>query len=243
MPDISVLEYLRQLNFASMCLRIMLAMIAGGLLGLERERVSRAAGFRTYMIVAIGASLTVLLSQYLDLMLNTVWADTAVKIGAKTDVSRFGAQVINGVGFLGAGTIIVTGRQKVKGLTTAAGLWAAACMGLAIGAGFYECVLLAFVLMLLVMRILPIIELRLVASSRNINISVEMDDIAVLGNLINKLKSEEIYVYDIELDKEEHEHLLSVNSFLSLRLPKKQYHEEVLAMVSTVEGIILVDEV
>ena len=112
-----------------MALRITLAVIVGGLLGLERERKSSPAGFRTYILVAIGSTMTVMLSQYLDFMLNHDWLATADRVGIKTDVSRFGAQVINGVGFLGAGTIIVTGRQEVKGLTTAAGLWASACMG------------------------------------------------------------------------------------------------------------------
>ena len=129
--------YLRELNLFSMMLRVVLAMIVGGIIGFEREKKGRPAGFRTYMLVAVGATLTVILSQYLDLMLHSRWALTAENVGIRTDLSRFGAQVINGVGFLGAGTIIVTGRQEVKGLTTAAGLWASACMGIAIGAGFY----------------------------------------------------------------------------------------------------------
>ena len=109
-------------------------------IGLERGRKGRAAGFRTYMLVCLGAALTMLLGQYEFEMLNFHWQ--SLSGGQTTDVTRFSAQVINGVGFLGAGTIIVTGRQEVKGLTTAAGLWASACVGLAIGAGFYECVLL-----------------------------------------------------------------------------------------------------
>ena len=117
-----MLSGLRELNYISMLLRIVLAMFVGGLIGLERERKKRGAGFRTYMLVALGASLTIILSQYLNMMLNGPWAQTAEAIGIKTDVSRFGAQVINGVGFLGAGTILVTSNQNVKGLTTAAGL-------------------------------------------------------------------------------------------------------------------------
>ena len=136
-----------------MMLRIILALLMGGLIGMERERKRRPAGFRTYMLVALGAALTVILSQYLDYMINNPWAEISASIGVKTDASRFGAQVINGVGFLGAGTIIVTGRQEVKGLTTAAGLWASACMGLAIGAGFYECMIIGFILIFLCMRI------------------------------------------------------------------------------------------
>ncbi|MDQ9828115.1 MgtC/SapB family protein, partial [Acinetobacter baumannii] len=79
-------------------------------------------------------------------MLTTEWRAASESLGISTDVSRLGAQVINGIGFLGAGTILVTSDDKIKGLTTAAGLWASACMGLAIGAGFYECAVLAVAL-------------------------------------------------------------------------------------------------
>ena len=142
-----------------MALRIALAVIVGGLLGLERERKSSPAGFRTYMLVAIGSTMTIMLSQYLDIMLSTKWLAQAQAVGATHDVSRFGAQVINGVGFLGAGTIILTGRKRVKGLTTAAGLWASACLGLAIGAGFYECVGICVALILICMYAFPALEI------------------------------------------------------------------------------------
>ena len=95
------------MSFLSVAVRILLAVVVGGLLGLERERRSSPAGFRTYMLVAIGSSMTIMLSQYIDLMLSTQWAATAQSVGATHDVSRFGAQVINGVGFLGAGSIIL----------------------------------------------------------------------------------------------------------------------------------------
>ena len=123
------LAYLREMNVASVLLRLTLAMLFGGFIGLERERKRRPAGFRTYMMVCLGAALTMLLSQYESYMVTHAWHETAMEIGLRTDVSRFGAQVINGIGFLGAGTIIVTGKQEVKGLTTAAGLWASSCMG------------------------------------------------------------------------------------------------------------------
>ena len=113
-----VIAYLREMNFASVMFRLLLAMLCGGMLGLERGRKRRPAGFRTYMLVCLGAALTMLLSQYEFAMVMGPWNDIAVELGMKTDVSRFGAQVINGIGFLGAGTILVTGRQEVKGLTT-----------------------------------------------------------------------------------------------------------------------------
>ena len=234
-------EYLRQLNIASMLLRIVLAMLMGGLVGFERERKRRPAGFRTYMLVALGAALTVMLSQYLDLMLKTQWAVAAD--GGKTDVSRFGAQVINGVGFLGAGTIIVTGRQEVKGLTTAAGLWASACMGLAIGAGFYECMLVGFLLIVLCMRVLPFIENWIMAKARNLNIYIEMDSIENLGCIVSRMKAESILIYDVEIDKEQKAHMSQINALFNVRLPQKQQHTEILAMLSMLDGIISIEEV
>ena len=185
-----VIPYLREMNFVSVMFRLILAMVCGGMIGLERGRKRRPAGFRTYMLVCLGAALTMLLSQYEFAMVMGPWNGIAQELGMKTDVSRFGAQVINGIGFLGAGTILVTGRQEVKGLTTAAGLWASACMGLAIGAGFYECVVLCTVLIFLCMRFLPAFENYLVEKARFINIYVEFRSLDDLGSIISRIKSQ-----------------------------------------------------
>ena len=152
------LDFLREMNAISVFVRLALAMLFGGMIGMDRERKGRAAGFRTYMLVCLGAALTMLLSQYEYCMLTTAWASAAAEVGIRTDVARFGAQVINGIGFLGAGTIIVTGRQEVKGLTTAAGLWASACTGLALGGGFYEGAVVAAVLDLMAELVISKLE-------------------------------------------------------------------------------------
>lgn len=238
-----MIPYLRELNTASMMLRIALALITGGIIGFEREKKSRGAGFRTYMLVALGATLTVMLSQYLDLMLSGAWADAAAEIGIKTDVSRFGAQVINGVGFLGAGTIIVTGRQEVKGLTTAAGLWASACMGLAIGAGFYECMIIGCLLIFLCLELLPTVENAMNSLSRNLNVHVAMDSMENLGDVVNLLKAGGHRIYDVEIQKEQHEQISSVSAVFTLLIAPKCSHTEVLAEISTAEGIVYVEEI
>ena len=232
---------LRELNLFSMMLRVVLAMIVGGIVGFEREKKGRPAGFRTYMLVAVGATLTVILSQYLDLMLHSRWALTAENIGIKTDLSRFGAQVINGVGFLGAGTIIVTGRQEVKGLTTAAGLWASACMGIAIGAGFYECMIIGTLLIVFSMK-LPLIENVIMRHARNMSIYVSMDSMENLGSVVGYMKTSEIQLYDVEIDKA-NEHLTHINALFSIHLPKRLQHTEVLAKIATMDGIIAIEEV
>ena len=98
---IEAFDFLRQCNLPSVALRLVLAMIFGGMLGIERAKKGRVAGFRTYMFVCMGAALTVLLSQYESMMLAGQWNDVAQEVGIRTDVSRFGAQVINGIGFFG----------------------------------------------------------------------------------------------------------------------------------------------
>ncbi len=240
---IGALSYLRELNMFSMMVRVVLAMVVGGIVGFEREKKGRPAGFRTYMLVAVGATLTVILSQYLDYMLNNRWVLASDTIGIKTDLSRFGAQVINGVGFLGAGTIIVTGKQEVKGLTTAAGLWASACMGIAIGAGFYECMVMGTLLIVISMKLLPFIENIVMRRARNMSIYVGMDSMENLGSVVSYLKNAGIRLFDVEIDKSENEHLKQVNALLSIRLPNQIQHTQVLAKLATMDGIIAIEEV
>ena len=167
-----LLSYLREFNTPSVLLRLTMAVLCGGLIGVNREHKRRPAGFRTYMLVCLGAALTMILGQYQHLMFDTVWKSEQLVVGMTTDVTRFGAQVINGIGFLGTGTILITEQREVKGLTTAAGLWASACMGLAIGAGFYEGMLLGFLTIFLSIKVLPYIETFLMARSRNMNLYV-----------------------------------------------------------------------
>ena len=237
------LNFLRELNIWSVMLRLVMAMAFGGLIGLERGRKRRAAGFRTYMLVCLGAALTMLLSQYESGMLAGVWAETAKEVGIRTDVSRFGAQVINGIGFLGAGTIIVTGRQEVKGLTTAAGLWASACMGLAIGAGFYECVVLAFLLIFLSIRLLPYLENFVVENARNMNIYVEFESLDDVGEIIGRIKAQDVQIYEVDIDHGREEKLRNPSAVFSIRLNHKQMHTQVLAAISELETVRTIDEI
>ena len=121
-----MMEYLRGLNMVSMLVRVVLAILIGGIIGMERGRKNSQAGLRTYILVCLGATLVMMTNQFVYVVYNV------------SDPVRLGAQVISGIGFLGAGTIMMKGRSQIKGLTTAAGLWTAACLGLAIGVGFYE---------------------------------------------------------------------------------------------------------
>ena len=122
-----IFNNLRDINSLTILFRMVLAVVCGAVIGIERSIKNRPAGFRTHILIIVGATTASLTGHYVYLVM-----------GLPTDMSRLGAQVITGLGFIGAGTIIVTGSKTVKGLTTAAGLWATGIVGLSIGAGFYE---------------------------------------------------------------------------------------------------------
>ena len=240
---IEALDLFRQLNFNSVLLRLGLSMVFGGIIGLEGARKGRPAGFRTYMLVCLGAALTMLLGQYELQMVEHQWAEQWQSVGARVDVSRFGAQVINGIGFLGAGTIIVTGKQEVKGLTTAAGLWASACVGLAIGAGFYECVMLAFALVFLVVRILPYLEEQIINNLRDMNLYVEYDKVEHTGIVLNQIRELGVRIYEVEIDRGGDTPGQSPSAVFNIRLNKRMPHTRVLAHISQLECISAIEEI
>ena len=229
-----LLSTLREFNFVSVVLRLSLAMFCGGYIGLERGRKRRAAGFRTYMLVSLGAALTILLGQYEFHMLQGAWCQTAEFAGNKIDVARFGAQVINGIGFLGVGTIIVTGKHEVKGLTTAAGLWASACMGLAIGAGFYECMVLAFLLMFLSIRLLPAIENFIIENGRNMNLYIEFHSLDDVGTILGQVKRFDVQIYEVDISRGSEEWHRNPSAIFSLRLKQKLTHAHDLPEVKNI---------
>ncbi len=235
-----LLQSLRQISLASTALRMALAILFGGLIGIEREQQRHPAGFRTYMLVCLGAATTMMLSQYEYLMLTTRWAEAQEAVGAVTDVTRIGAQVINGVGFLGAGTILVTSRREVKGAITAAGLWASACMGLAIGAGFYECTVVGFLLILACVKVFPKVESFLVSSSRNLSLYVEPRSMQDISAVTARIKAHHIEVYDIELEKNRAGD--GLGAVYTLRLPKRTAHAQAIAALSEMECIRCINE-
>ena len=237
------LTYLRELNLASVALRLTMAVVFGGLIGLERGRKRRPAGFRTYMLACLGATLTMMLGQYEFYMLDAAREVIPALENLRTDVSRFGAQVINGIGFLGAGTIIVTGHQGIKGVTTAAGLWASACMGLAIGAGFYECVILAFVLIFLVMRLLPGIEASIVENSRIMNVYLELRSLDHIGDVLDRVKEQGAQIFEVDIDHGREERRPNPSAILTLTLDRHVPHTQVLSGLSDLDCICTIDEI
>ena len=158
----SVFDGLRDVTVLSTTVRMVLAVLCGGIIGIEREYKRRPAGFRTHILICLGATMTTLTSQFLYLNMHYY-----------TDMARLGAQVVAGMGFIGAGTIIVTRRQRVKGLTTAAGLWTAAIVGLALGGGFYEGGIAATVLILLAELLFSKLEYRMLENAPEVNLYME----------------------------------------------------------------------
>ena len=136
------LPVLQQLNIVSISLRIVLSVICGGLIGYFRDKLNKEAGFRTHILVCLGCAMTMLVGEYMQ------------KVYPNIDPTRIGAQAISALGFLGAGTIIVARDRHVVGLTTAAGLWATATIGLAFGAGFYELGVVATIVILISQNLL-----------------------------------------------------------------------------------------
>ncbi len=225
--------YMRELNMISVLFRLTLAMLVGGILGMERGRKRRPAGFRTYMLVCIGAALTMLISQYEYLMLSTEWSGLSAETGIHMDIARLGAQVINGIGFLAAGTILVTGRH-VTGLTTAAGLWASACVGLAIGAGFYECAFLCVLLISLSMWMLPGIEKALVTRAKFVNIYVEFDSLDDFGAIIGMIKAHDARINDVAFNNPEGQKPYAV---FYIRLKDTHSRVRILEAVSRLDSV------
>ncbi len=139
------------LNTLEIFFKLFLACVLGGIIGLERESVNRPAGFRTHILVSVGATIAMITNMELVRIMAS---------SAEVQPGRFGASVISGIGFLGAGTIIKEG-PSVKGLTTAASLWATACIGLTLGSGLYAIAVAATVFVFLTLEVFPKIERKL----------------------------------------------------------------------------------
>ncbi|HAB94809.1 MAG TPA: Mg2+ transporter-C family protein [Lachnospiraceae bacterium] len=197
----SVLAYLKEFNFVSMVFRLILALTCGAVIGLGRSQKKQNAGLRTYMLTAIGAALSVLLTCYEYEMMTGQWASIVDIVGMKFDASRYSAQVISGIGFLAAGTILSSGHQQVTGLTTAAGLFASVCMGMAAGAGMYDCVIMVLVILIIVLDVMYPLEGAFKRRLRNMTIYVEFASIEDLDNITDTIKGESATIYDIDVER------------------------------------------
>jgi len=234
---------LYEFTFATMALRLVMAMCVGAAIGAERERKGYAAGFRTYMLVCVGAALTMLLGHYQVAMLQTHWSDIMGETGIRIDVSRYSAQVINGIGFLGAGAIIVNRKQEVKGLTTAASLWASGCLGIAVGAGFYECALFGILFIIISNYFFPYISDLVIKHSTNMNIFVEYSRVADIREISNHIRSLGIDIYDADIMWEDRSTGEKPSAIILMKLPASLDHESAISAIADLDCINLIDEI
>ena len=211
-------------NIWTILIRILLAILCAGVIGVERSRKRQAAGLRTYILVCLGAAIVMMLSDFL--VLNN----------EGSDAGRLGAQVVSGIGFLGAGTILVTSKNRIKGLTTAAGLWAAACMGLTIGAGFYTLGIIGSVLILIILTILPKIELILRRKTKFFELHVELDDRSNLKDLVNFLRSINVQITSIEKNPAYIQSGLSVYT-MTLNSEEKRDHDTFIETIKNLKYV------
>lgn len=230
------MEYLRELNLASIIFRICLAIIIGGTLGFERERKNRPAGFRTYILVCLGSAMVMMTNQYVY---------EIYKLG---DPVRMGAQVISGIGFLGAGTILVTGRNKIMGITTAACLWTAACSGLAIGIGFYELAIIAGFAIVFIMSGLHGLDRWTRQHSKYLDIYIEYNETQnSFSEFLVYARENQFEVSNVQVSREELFQIKNgkqrtISYTLSVESTVKRTHAEMIDVLMKAKGIQYIEE-
>ena len=175
-------------------IRLCVAGLCGTVIGLDREYRVKDAGFRTHFLVALGSALIMIVSQY-------GFADILMHTGVGLDPSCIAAQVVSGIGFIGAGTIIVTRDKRVKGLTTAAGLWAAAIIGLACGAGYVECAAFATLVVLVVELVLIRLEFKLTSKNTDLTLYIEYAHAVCMESVLALLRERRVQIESLEISR------------------------------------------
>ena len=222
-----VFDFTREMTLLAVAARMLTAMACGGVIGIERELKRRPAGFRTHILICVGASITVLTNLFLYQVMHLY-----------TDVSRMGAQVITGISFIGAGTIIVTKRRRVKGLTTAAGLWAVGIIGLVCGAGYLEMALFASAMVLFAELVLSRLEYRFVRHIKDTNLYVEYESADDIQEIMTTLASFGLEVGDLEISRIQGEDgKMHCCAILAMQAGKEDLGRNVIPAVAALEGV------
>lgn len=220
-----IMLHAREITLGAIVLRIIMAEVLGGVIGSERGRMNRPAGMRTYMLVSIGSCVVMLINQY------------AYQVYGVGDPVRLGAQVVSGIGFLGAGTIIVTTHNQIKGLTTAAGLWASACIGLAIGIGLYEVAIVACIAVFSVLTVLHQWDFYMRNRTNVIDLYIELDASISFGEFLRNTRELDLELSDIQ--KEDHSHYDAevVPFTVTIRSKTSRTQDDILSIIRRMEGI------
>lgn len=224
------LHFLRQPDLLGISVRVVLALLCGGLIGIERSGKRRPAGFRTHILICLGAAMTTATSQYMYLVMHY-----------PISMSRMGAQVIAGVSFIGTGAIIMTKWRRVRGLTTAAGLWVAAIVGLCCGAGFYEGAVYTTFLVLVAEVFFSKLEFRLLRGVREVNVYAEYAQPSCLEEIVTQCHILGVKIVDLEITKKDEEENNSC-AVLALQSRRGASKEEILQSLSGLEGVLTLVE-
>ena len=215
----------RELTVTEIILRVLISVAIGGLIGLERGMKNRPAGLRTYMLVCVGACVVMLTNQY------------TYQVYQVGDPVRMGAQVISGIGFLGAGTIIVTSRNQIKGLTTAAGLWTAGGIGLAIGIGLYEVAIAASAAVFIILTVLHQLDFRVRKKAHILEAYVELDQQTHLGNFLKEARDRGLEPSNVQLDHEDAVSGKQLSFIVTIKGKKSQNQDAMFAQLRKLEGV------
>lgn len=212
----------------NICIRILAALILGSIIGLERGVKRRGAGTKTHTIVCLGSALVMLTAQYME-----------VAFPGKADMARMAAQVISGVGFLGVGTIIISGHQ-VRGLTTAASLWTCACIGLSVGIGFVDGGIIFCLLMLFSLHVLPVIERKAYKHSRYFSLYLEIETNKTIPLLMEFFRAEQIQVDNFDVMKPKVKGQ-PVSIFATIILPDIKKFDTYMNLLENMKGVLSVE--
>lgn len=215
----------------SIAIRLVLATLFGGIIGMEREAKGHSAGFRTFTLVCLGSAVSTIVNIYL------------FQITQSADVSRIPAGVVSGIGFLGVGTIIVTRKNTVRGLTTAASLWATACLGLALGAGMIATSTLTFVLILFTIGVLQRLGRYIAGRNRDISLYIEMEKGKDIDDLIKFIRSKGYGISTMEKKREKVSKNIDLTIMMEIDLKKKMSHSEVVSELSNLDCVYYIEEV
>ncbi|AKA68764.1 MULTISPECIES: MgtC/SapB family protein [Clostridium] len=223
--------------------RLLLAIIIGGLIGYEREYQNRPAGFRTHILVCIGACVISMIQLYdVQKTVEMIGQNPQLSSALKADIGRIGAQVVSGVGFLGAGTILHE-KGSVKGLTTAASLWVVACIGLAVGLGYYVLSILSTVAVVIALVSLKKFEAKFIDKSNLVKLEIEYMDKQGMVQMVNGyFEGKNIKIKNIEFLIEEVDGCEDgcMKSLYTILIPRHIRKSEIIKHLASIEEVIRV---
>lgn len=214
-----------ELSVVEIIIRIVLAMLFGGIVGLDRSLKNRPAGMRTHMLVCVGSCIIMMTNLY------------AYNVFTGVEPVRMGAQVVSGIGFLGAGTIMISYNKKVTGLTTAASLWTSAALGLSVGIGFYWGAIIGGFAVFIAINLLYSLDNKIINSKRHIDIYVELAEGYRLGEFIAKINEKGLQITEIQLDRGSNNGRYITGFLGSLKSNKEMDLEEVKNFITSLKEV------